>query len=485
VYATISGKFDVSVAVARKIDSLNLKYRPSSLLLFADAIKKRNHKALTLSFNKHKDQFPDFFKNITNFWLLIANKKKDEAFSFINSIKVNSETQLRVIYYNQLLAYIYFDDYELASTLYKNGEFDQFLFDSNSSLIIANYFYTKGSVKLAVEILEKIRVGSKESNYSLVLFDHMKKGGETKNFSIDPYSQISEIFFRWSQATSTKETGYVTKLFYLSLAAYASNSSFYKLNLGNLLVALDNNELALKILKDINSEDIFYLDSVLEKVLAYDQNNQTDIAETVIKNQLKQGLFNSELLKYLGDIQRNKRLFSDAIKSYTNALMTAKKENNVKEIWSILFLRGIAFEELDNWDLAENDFIEALKIRPDQPQVLNYMGYSLLERKEKLDQAMRMIIKAEKISPESYHIVDSLGWAFYRLGKFSDALIHLERAMELEALDPIVNDHLGDTFWQLGRKREARFQWKKSLNLDPEKNVIEKIKAKLEFGLKD
>jgi Flp pilus assembly protein TadD len=351
--------------------------------------------------------------------------------------------------------------------------------------MIAHYFYTKGSVELAGEIIEKIRVVSKDSNYSLAFFDLMKKSKGTEIFSIDPYSQVSEIFFRWSQTTSVKETGYVTKLFYLSLAAYASNLSFYKLNLGNLLVALDNNELALKVLKDINSEDIFYLDSVLERVLAYDQNNQTDIAESVIKNQLKQGFYNSELLKYLGDIQRNKRLFSEAIDSYTNALETAKKENNINEIWSILFLRGIAFEELDNWDLAENDFVEALKIKPEQPQVLNYMGYSLLERKEKLDQAMRMIIKAEKKSPESYHIVDSLGWAFYRLGKFSDALIHLERAMELEALDPIVNDHLGDTFWRLGRKREARFQWKKSLNLDPEKNVIEKIKAKLEFGLKD
>ena len=113
------------------------------------------------------------------------------------------------------------------------------------------------------------------------------------------------------------------------------------------------------------------------------------------------------------------------------------------------------------------------------------MGYSLLERREKLDQAMRMITKADERSPNSYHIVDSLGWAFYRLGKFDEALFHLERAMDLEALDPIVNDHLGDTFWKLGRKREARFQWKKALSLNPEEQSEKKIKSKLRVGLID
>ena len=98
---------------------------------------------------------------------------------------------------------------------------------------------------------------------------------------------------------------------------------------------------------------------------------------------------------------------------------------------------------------------------------------------------MRMILKANEKAPDSYHIIDSLGWAFYRLGNFQEALFHLERAMELESLDPIVNDHLGDTFWKLGRKREARFQWKKSLNLDPEEQDAKKIKEKIKFGLID
>ena len=111
------------------------------------------------------------------------------------------------------------------------------------------------------------------------------------------------------------------------------------------------------------------------------------------------------------------------------------------------------------------------------------MGYSLLERKEKLDQAMRMIILAAEKSPNSYHIIDSLGWAYYRRGEYQKAHGYLERAMELESTDPIVNDHLGDVLWMLGRKREAKFQWKKSLSFNPEPIDQKNTEDKLRFGL--
>ncbi len=485
VYSTISGKFDLSIAIARKIDSINLVYRPSSLLLFAESIKKRDRKALSLSFTKQKDHLPKFFKKITRFWLLIINEKKDEAFNFINSIEVSNETQLKVIYYNQLLGYIYFNDYELATTLYTNGEFNEFLFDSDSALVIANYFFKNGNKKLAEEVIEKIKIATDHSYYSLSFLENLKNKKD-KIFLVDPFKQVAEIFFRWSQTTEGREKGYVTKLFYLSLASYASNSStFYKLNLANMLVNLDNNNLAIKVLKEIDVNDIFYMDTILEKVTALDQNEESEKAVNIINSLFRKGFYSTDLLKFLGNIQRKTNLYSESVVTYTKALETAEKERNEREVWSILFLRGIAYERLKDWSSAETDFTNALKIRPEQPQVLNYMGYSFLERREKLDQAMRMITKADERSPNSYHIVDSLGWAFYRLGKFDEALFHLERAMDLEALDPIVNDHLGDTFWKLGRKREARFQWKKALSLNPEEQSEKKIKSKLRVGLID
>ena len=188
-------------------------------------------------------------------------------------------------------------------------------------------------------------------------------------------------------------------------------------------------------------------------------------------------------MKTYGSLQRAQRLYKEAIKSYTDAIEAAKRELHTESLWPILFLRGISFERSKNWGLAEADFISALELSPNQPQILNYMGYSLLERKEKLDQAMRMILMAAEKAPDSYHIIDSLGWAYYKTGDFEKALLYLERAMELESTDPIVNDHLGDVLWMLGRKREAKFQWKKSLSFKPEPVDQKKTEDKLAYGL--
>ena len=484
VYSSISGEFDISLAIARKIDSTNLLYGPSSLLLLADAVKKRDKKLLSLSFSKHKNKLPNFFNKITKFWILIINNKKEEAFRFINSIEVNNETQLKVIHYNQLLGYVHFDDYDLASTLYLNGDFNDFLFDSASALAIAYYFFKKGNIQIAEEISKKIKVATDRTYYSLSFLETIKGLKGIKKFDVDPYKQLAEIFFRWSQTTNEREKGYVTKLFYLSLALHASRSStFFKLKLAEILVKLDNNDLVVNGLEGIEGTDIFYLDTILQKVTALNQNDQKEKVEIIINELLEKNFYSSEILKFHGNLQRKNFLYSESIITYSKALEAAEKEGNSQATWSILFLRGIAYERQKNWSSAEKDFISALEINPDQPQILNYMGYSLLERKEKLDQAMRMIIKANEKAPDSYHIIDSLGWGFYKSGNFEEALFHLERAMELESLDPIVNDHLGDTFWQLDRKREARFQWKKALNLDPDEKDAQKIREKIKFGL--
>ena len=226
------------------------------------------------------------------------------------------------------------------------------------------------------------------------------------------------------------------------------------------------------------------MDSIVEKTYAIEQLSSDELALEYIEKFIDSGIKNSRLLKTYGSLQRSQRLYKEAINSYTGAIEAAKTEQYTEAVWPILFLRGISFERSKNWDLAEEDFISALELSPDQPQILNYMGYSLLERKEKLDQAMRMILLAAEKAPDSYHIIDSLGWAHYKIGDFEKALLFLERAMELESTDPIVNDHLGDVLWMLGRKREAKFQWKKSLTFEPEPVDQKKTQDKLEFGLK-
>lgn len=151
--------------------------------------------------------------------------------------------------------------------------------------------------------------------------------------------------------------------------------------------------------------------------------------------------------------------------------------------WRLYFARGAARERLGRWPEAEADFQEALRLSPDQPDVLNYLGYSWVDRGERLREGLALIERAVELRPLSGAIIDSLGWAHYRLGDYPRALDLLERAVELEPADPTLNDHLGDVYWRMGRRIEARFQWERALSFAPDDP--DAIRAKLEAGLPD
>ena len=152
------------------------------------------------------------------------------------------------------------------------------------------------------------------------------------------------------------------------------------------------------------------------------------------------------------------------------------------ERWSLYYSRGIALERSGQWKRAEADLEHALELKPDQPLVLNYLGYSWIDRGENLDRGLKMIQKAVELRPEDGYIVDSLGWVHYRLGDYSSAVQYLEKAIELVPEDPTINHHLGDTYWQSGRPVEARYQWKRALQFGPQDEEIKPIQAKLDGG---
>ncbi|WP_078573629.1 tetratricopeptide repeat protein [Thioclava marina] len=189
----------------------------------------------------------------------------------------------------------------------------------------------------------------------------------------------------------------------------------------------------------------------------------------------------------LGDTLRRESRFPEAAKAYDKAvaLLGEPKPND----WFVWYSRAIAQERSGNWSEAEKGFREALTLSPDQPSVLNYLGYSYVDRGENLDEALAMIRKAAEERPDAGFIIDSLGWALFKLGHYQEAAEEMERAVELEPRDPLLNDHLGDVLWAVGRKREAEFQWRRALSfatddaetteeLDPDQ-----IRRKIEVGL--
>lgn len=188
-----------------------------------------------------------------------------------------------------------------------------------------------------------------------------------------------------------------------------------------------------------------------------------------------------EILDALGNILRARKLYAEAIPYYDQALALVPKPE--RRHWVYYYARGTSYERVKNWPSAEVDLEKALSLYPDQPLVLNYLGYSWIDQGRNLKEGMALIEKAVALKPDDGYIVDSLGWAHYMQGNFKEAVRYLERAVELRPDDPVLNDHLGDALWRVGREREARYQWDHALSLDPEPEDQAKIKKKLETGL--
>ena len=183
----------------------------------------------------------------------------------------------------------------------------------------------------------------------------------------------------------------------------------------------------------------------------------------------------------LGDVFRIDERYEEAAAAYDVAIgrLGIVEDHH----WRLFYVRGIAFERLGEWPKAEADFLRALELEPDQPLVLNYLGYSWVEQGRYLDESRIMIEKAVELRPGDGYIVDSFGWVAYRLGDFEEAVHQLELAVELVPGDPIINDHLGDAYWQVGRLNEARFQWRRVLTVEPEDELADQVRRKLAGGL--
>jgi tetratricopeptide (TPR) repeat protein len=180
----------------------------------------------------------------------------------------------------------------------------------------------------------------------------------------------------------------------------------------------------------------------------------------------------------LADLLRSNEQYAEAAVILTGLINEAKTPD-----WRLRYSRGVSYERLNRWPEAQADLQAALDARPDEPELLNYLGYSLIDRGERLKDAMAMVEKAVASNPRSGAMIDSLGWAYYRLGDYKKAVEKLEQAVEFEAGDPDINNHLGDAYWRAGRRDEAQFQWRRVLTLNPDAKMKASAESKIASGL--
>jgi tetratricopeptide (TPR) repeat protein len=271
-------------------------------------------------------------------------------------------------------------------------------------------------------------------------------------------------------------------LIYLQLALYlAPTHPIALLALADLYETVKKPQFAIKAYERIPATSPMQRFAQIQRALGLDGLDRTDEAKAGLDKLIAENSSDLEAIRALGDILRGRKQFAECAEAYSKGLDAVTKSEPLN--WVLYYYRGICFERSKQWPKAEMDFQKALQMMPDQPLVLNYLGYSWVDQGVHLDEGMRMIRRAVEQRSDDGYIVDSLGWAYYRIGNYEEAVKHLERAVELKPEDPTINDHLGDVYWKVGREIEARFQWAHARDLKPDEDELPKIEQKLKSGL--
>jgi tetratricopeptide (TPR) repeat protein len=349
--------------------------------------------------------------------------------------------------------------------------------------IYARYMASQGKRDAALKLLDDFEKLLPRHPMVAGLRAQIQKGEPVASAISNPAAGASEVLYGLG-AAGNRQGDELAAIVYLRYALYLSPSNMMAtITLADIYDRLKQFDASNEVYLSIPKSDPMYRNAEIQVGLNYEQMGKGEEATKLLEKLVSDFPNDTEAWMALGNIYRSRKEFEKGVDAYTKALATVQTVDAGH--WPLYYFRGICYERTKQWPKAEADFKKALALYPDQPLVLNYLGYSWIDQGINLDEGFRMLRRAVEQRPTDGYIVDSLGWAYYRLGRFEDAVRVLERAVELRAADPVINDHLGDAYWRVGRKLEAGFQWHHAKDLKPEPEDLEKIEQKLKSGLPD
>ena len=273
-------------------------------------------------------------------------------------------------------------------------------------------------------------------------------------------------------------------LVYLRLSLYLRPSSdLTAVTLASLFEQLRESDQVIAAYKLVPLSSPLKLGADIQIALELDGMGKTDEAKRRLTDIVAAWPHDVEALSALAELQRSTKKYAEAAATYDKAIAAVGIPQ--RDNWTLFYFRGICYERSKQWPKAEADFKKALELNPDQPLVLNYLGYSWADQGLNLEEAFKMLRRAAELRPNDGYIVDSLGWAHFKLGQYAEATETLEKAINLKPADPILNDHLGDAYWRVNRRIEAHFQWNHARDMGPDPEDLPAILKKIEVGLPD
>lgn len=473
------GEFDQAFALADRMVAIGIDSQTANFIAMAHAAHAGDWQRIFVLLEQGHSVGP-LVDGLAQAWSFVGRGRMTRAVQSFDEV-IDSPGLRAFGLYHKALALASVGDFEGADAILALPPEQGMERTRRAALARAEILSQLGNNEEAISLLQ----GFFGSAGDPVFLDKIARiqSGETLRFEFvsGPVEGMGEVFFSVAAAIEGDADDDYTLLYSRAAEALDPTHSEAIILSARLLEALGRFEEANETYTKIAREDPVYFKAELGRAAALDSAGRTDTAIEVLNALIRNSGEMPDALASLGDMLRRGSDWGAANAAYTRALAAYGPDDPMR--WVILYTRGITSERLGNWDDAEADFRAALELQPDHPSILNYLGYSLVERREKLDEALGMIERAVAGQPDSGAIVDSLAWVLYRLGRYDEAIVHMVRAAELEPLDPIVSDHLGDVLWAVGREAEARFQWQRALSFGPEEKDAIRIRAKLAKGL--
>ncbi len=360
---------------------------------------------------------------------------------------------------------------EAAGTAF--GRLREAGFGARGILADAAFRAAAGDAEAARRQLQRYRLRSGQT--------HIEAPAGLRPLVSTPSEGVAEMLFGMADRLSRRRAG--VALLYARLAAMLDPGHGAAVLLaGDILADRGRFDEAVAAYRSVPAGSMLRPTAEARRAGAYASLGRFEEAVAVLEAEARARPRDPFPLGELGHLLRGEERYEEAAAAYDRALDRLGGQAEARH-WRLYYGRGIALERTRRWRRAERDLLKALEFVPDQAYVLNYLGYSWVDRGEHYDRAEEMLASAVNLRPADGYIADSLGWVYFRTGRYDEAARELERAAALAPLDPVVNEHLGDAYWKLGRRLEARFQWRRALDFDPVPERVDALRRRLDCGL--
>jgi len=477
------GRMEDAGRLARQLREIGADSGLARLFETLDAFRRGDYQTVDeLVAGLHATGFESLILPVLKAWTHAARGDREAALAALGPLRDN---RALAPFAKVHTAYIldYLDDHDDALAVYESLTELRGVSLTQPVLAHAALLQKTGRHDAALAALNEFTERFMRSELIAHQRERLIAGKRIESHAAAPAPALGLILFRAANEMSREEASRPA-IVYARMGHYLSpRLEEGRLELARLLAGAEMYRLATELLEDIGPNDALFGSGRRQLAWILHDSGQHRAALGSLDSYLMREPESVAGWSTLGDIHRSAEDYEEAIDAYSRAL-SLPPEGGDAHSWFLYFARGIAYERSGDWDLAEADFLKSLDIDPDQPQVLNYLGYSWIDRGMHLDRGTEMIRKAVEMRPQDGFIIDSLGWAFYLQGEYEQAVKYLERAVEREPSDPTINDHLGDAYWKVGRRAEARFQWQHALTAGPDsEDDRQRIAEKLDYGL--